>query len=205
MKRWTLFALALAGFGCACVLGGAAWPTGRAEGPQFNAAGELVLPSDYREWVFVGTGLGMTYGAAARPADRPLVFDNIYVTPEAYRAFVRSGAWPEGTMFIMEGRGSVTRPLLANVGITQGDPAFLEASVKDSKRFADTKWGYFDFGPARTPRASAARLPRAAECYACHSENTAVENTFVQFYPALLEVARSRGTVKASFDPNKRF
>jgi hypothetical protein len=34
---------------------------------------------------------------------------------------------------------------------------------------------------------------------ACHTQNTAVERTFVQFYPTLLEVARNRGTLKPGF------
>jgi uncharacterized protein HemY len=36
---------------------------------------------------------------------------------------------------------------------------------------------------------------------ACHSANGAVENTFTQFYPTALEVARANGTLKASFRP----
>jgi hypothetical protein len=33
-------------------------------------------------------------------------------------------------------------------------------------------------------------LPFTASCYNCHAINTAVENTFVQFYPTLFEVAK---------------
>ena len=32
----------------------------------------------------------------------------------------------------------------------------------------------------------------------------AVENTFVQFYPTLFEVAKRFGTVKATYDPNHK-
>jgi acyl carrier protein phosphodiesterase len=38
-----------------------------------------------------------------------------------------------------------------------------------------------------------------AACVECHTNNTAVERTFVQFYPTLLEVARAKGTVKPGF------
>ena len=38
-----------------------------------------------------------------------------------------------------------------------------------------------------------------APCVDCHSKNTAVERTFVQFYPTLLEVARRMKTVKPGF------
>src|SRR5437899_2752628 len=46
-------------------LGGTAQQS--ADSPVFTASGELVLPNAYREWVFLGTGLGMTYGPAKRP------------------------------------------------------------------------------------------------------------------------------------------
>jgi hypothetical protein len=173
--------------------------------PTFTATGDLVVPTGYREWIFVGTGLGMTYGPNKRPAGQVLVFDNIYVTPDAYRAFGRSGKWPEQTLFVMEGRALENHQLLANEGQTQGAARYLEASVKDSSRFVDGGWGYFDFGSAQTPRPTAKRLAKSFGCDNCHAENTAVESTFVQFYPALFEVAKRFGTVKKNYDPARRF
>ena len=41
-------------------------------------------------------------------------------------------------------------------------------------------------------------LPAAAGCFACHSKNAAVENTFVQFYPTLIPVAKAKGTLKTT-------
>jgi hypothetical protein len=38
-----------------------------------------------------------------------------------------------------------------------------------------------------------------ASCVQCHSEHGAVERTFVQFYPHLLEVAREKGTLKSGY------
>ncbi len=38
-----------------------------------------------------------------------------------------------------------------------------------------------------------------ARCVECHTEHTAVERTFVQFYPTLYEVARRMGTLKPGF------
>ena len=39
-------------------------------------------------------------------------------------------------------------------------------------------------------------IPPMAGCNACHNKSGAVENTFVQFYPTLLEVAQAKGTLK---------
>jgi hypothetical protein len=203
VKKTILAAVALATIGCVCVLCGAA--AAPAADPEFNAQGELTFPAGYREWVIVGMGVGMTYGPTARTATGPAPFDNVYVKPDAYRAFLSSGKWPEGTMFIIEGRAPVERQLLANRGQTQGDVIFLEASVKDSKRFPEHGWAYFSFGSPAAPVARTKPIPTSADCYACHAQNTAVENTFVQFYPELIEVARQQGTIKASFDPDRRF
>ena len=78
-----------------------------ADAPSFNAAGELERPADFREWIYLTTGLDMFYGPAAEArtgGDRPSVFTNVYVTPTAYREFMKSGTWPDKTMFILEAR-----------------------------------------------------------------------------------------------------
>ena len=79
-------------------------------------------------------------------------------------------------------------------GHYQSDNFRLSAEVKDSSRFKD-KWEYFAFPSTGEP---AEALPKSAGCYACHSAHGAVENTFVQFYPTLLPVAKSKGTLKAA-------
>jgi hypothetical protein len=176
-----------------------------ADGAAFTAAGQVQAPANYRDWVFLSSGLGMTYGPAAPAAGRPPLFDNVYVNPESYRAFMSTGRWPEGTMLVLEIRRSLSSQSINNGGYTQGDIAAIEAAVKDSQRFADTGgWKYFDFGPTATAGGSAAPQPPSASCYGCHSQHTAVENTFVQFYPTLFAVAREKGTVKSTYDPNRK-
>ena len=173
--------------------------------PAFTSAGQLVRPLDYRSWVFVTSGLGMTYGPAKPAEGQPPLFDNVFVTRDAYNEFLRSGAWPDKTMFILEGRRAEANVSINNGGHTQGQMAFMEAAVKDVARFKNTGgWGYFSFDSRDGLVESAAPLPATAACYACHSTNTAVDNTFVQFYPELFAIAKAKGTVKATYDPNKK-
>jgi Cytochrome P460 len=177
----------------------------QAGAPAFTSDGQLVRPLDYRSWVFVTSGLGMTYGPAQPAAGRPPLFDNVFVTRDAYAEFLRSGAWPDKTMFILEGRRAETNVSINNGGHTQGEMAFMEAAVKDMARFKSTGgWGYFSFDSRDGLMERAAPLPATATCYACHSANTAVDNTFVQFYPELFAVAKARGTVKPTYDPSKK-
>jgi hypothetical protein len=164
-----------------------------AAGPKFNANQELQRPTDYRNWIFLTSGLGMSYGPAAREMAIP-PFDNVFVEPKAHAAFLKTGHWPEGTMFVLELRRSVTGQSINKTGRSQSEVVAIEMAVKD-KRYPDG-WGYFDF-PANA--ASKAALPQTADCYSCHKQNTAVENTFVQFYPTLIEVARAKGVLKAAY------
>src|SRR3954470_550879 len=65
----------------------------------FEGQDTLLRPDYYREWVFVGSSIGVRYNqepdkAAANHAGH---FNNVYINPAAYREFVRSGKFPEGT------------------------------------------------------------------------------------------------------------
>jgi hypothetical protein len=156
-------------------------------GAQFSADGRLQRPADYRNWRFVSTGLGMSYGPAAQAAALTghAMFDNVFVQPQAYDAFLRDGVWPEGTMFVLELRGTETQRAPNNRGYFQTDLHGVEVSVKDSARFKG-RWAYFDFGMdarSATPQAESG-------CFACHSRHAAVDMTFVQFYPTLRKVSK---------------
>src|SRR5688572_12113615 len=76
-----------------------------ADVPRYTATGELIRPTDFREWMFVTSGLGMTYNQPTGAARTPS-FTNVYVNPSSYRAFMKTGQWPDQTMFILEIRAS---------------------------------------------------------------------------------------------------
>ncbi len=176
----------------ALMLEAAEQPAGTDSGPQYTADGQLVRPKNYREWVYLSSGLGMTYGPAAEAArDNNPMFDNVFVTPAAYQSFLETGKWPDKTMFVLEMRVSESKASINNGGRFQSDMITIEAEVKDEKRFPG-KWAFFGFGRSGP---AAKLIPTTAACYSCHSTNGAVDNTFVQFYPTLLQVAKSKGTL----------
>jgi hypothetical protein len=177
---------------------------GVSDGARYDPDGRLLYPADYREWVYLTSGLGMTYGPAAQAAGRPPMFDNVFVNRESYRSFLATGRWPERTIFALEIRTGDENVSINNGGRTQGAIRALEVAVKDSSRFPDTTWGYFEFGAPPEIAPAAARLPATASCYACHRNHAAVEQTFVQFYPTLMDVARAKGTVRADYDPARK-
>ena len=165
-----------------------------AAGPEYNGDGHLKFPETYREWVFLSSGLGMTY--ATPDPNRKQRFDNVFVNPEAYREFLKTGQWPDKSIFVLEIRNAEDHVSINQAGKTQGAISAVEVEVKDSTAKSGL-WTFYDFpeGPGSTSKP----IPTDARCYQCHGKNTAVENTFVQFYPILIEVARKKGTLKPDF------
>jgi hypothetical protein len=166
------------------------------DGPRYVNKVNLVRPPDYREWVFVSSGIGMEYDPEPGAAGRQR-FGNVFVNPSSYRAFMKTGKWPDRTTFVLEFRASTGEGSINKTGRFQAQLVGLEAEVKDS-RFPDG-WAFFNFMPKGQTANSAEPLPVNAGCVECHTKNTAVERTFVQFYPTLLDVARKMGTVKPGF------
>jgi len=159
--------------------------------PRYTGDGQLMRPDNYREWIYLSSGLGMTYGpvnSAAGPSSER--FDNVFVAPQAYKVFLQTGSWPDKTMFALEVRYSATKGSINNGGHYQEGIAGLEIHLKDQTRFP-TKWAFFEFGGSQQ---TAKPFPANSSCQTCHAKHGAVDETFVQFYPTLISVAKAKGT-----------
>jgi hypothetical protein len=175
------------------------------DGPRYLRGTTLIRPTDYREWIFLSSGLDMTYPPAGAAAESQLPprhsFTNVFVNPSSYRSFLQTGKWADGTILVLEARSAdgVSRYFPANrTGQFQTTFAGLEANVKDS-RFPDG-WAFFGFNEtARSAEPLSGDALARGRCVECHTKDTAVERTFVQFYPTLLAIARQKGTVKPGF------
>lgn len=166
---------------------------------QFTTAGELIRPANYREWVFLSSGLGMTYGPNAPAAGSPLRFDNVYVNRSSYRQFMETGKWAEGTILLLEIRQSESKGSINQHGHYQSSLVALEANVKDTMRFPNGGWAFFDLSLPGSGQAGPVKpIPAGNRCEQCHSANGAVDGTFVQFYPELLPTAKKFGTFKST-------
>jgi hypothetical protein len=155
--------------------------------PQYDAKGNLLRPANYRDWEFLSAGYGMNYSPA--PGGHEM-FTNVFVQRWAYEEFLKSGKWPEQSMFVIDVRNAESEGSINKTGHFQTDLMALEVEVKDSRRNPD-KWAYYSFQPnARTTEA----MPKGNDCWSCHDQHAAVEHTFVQFYPTLKPVAKTFGT-----------
>lgn len=161
--------------------------------PRYTGDGRMLRPDNYREWIYLSSGLGMTYGVvesgttgAANPR-----FDNVFVNPQAYRSFLQTGKWPDKTVFVLEVRASASNGSINRGGHYQEDVVTIETHVKDESRFPG-KWEFFGFGTGQTGKPSGPK----STCQTCHAQHGAVDTTFVQFYPTLLPVAKAKGTLQ---------
>jgi hypothetical protein len=159
-------------------------------GPSWNSSGELLLPANYREWIFLSSGLGMTYTPLAGASAENPPFQNVFVLRSAYQAYLNSGRWPDKTMFVLEIRASESNGSINKGGHYQTNIAAVEAEVKEGGQ-----WVFYAFGRDGT---KGKPFPRTERCYSCHAQNGASDNTFVQFYPTLLPIAKAKGTFKVT-------
>ena len=156
--------------------------------PTYTADGRLMFPAAYRKWVYLSSGLDMSYLPNAQRAMS--TFGNVFVNSEAYDTFVASGTWPDKTVLVLEVRRAEQNASINRNGRTQGEIVRTEVHLKDAARF-EGGWAFFAF-PNEMP---ATVIARTANCYSCHQEHAAVDTTFVQFYPSLLSIARTKKTL----------
>jgi hypothetical protein len=161
--------------------------------PAYTEDGKLVFPANYREWIYLTSGLDMSYSPNGMAGHS--IFDNVFVNPEAYKAFTKTGTWPDKTMLVLETRVAATNASINKSGHFQtGELMGREVHVKDETRFPG-KWAFFGFDDHDTAK----MVRHEAACYSCHEKHGAVDTTFVQFYPTLLDIAKGKGSVSAGY------
>ena len=86
--------------------------------PQYDEKGRLLRPADYREWMFLSAGYGMNYSPGP---DSHEMFTNVFVQRWAYDEFLKSGKWPEQSMFVIDERDAASRSSINQKGHYQTD------------------------------------------------------------------------------------
>lgn len=157
----------------------------------FDAKGQLFQPQGFRHWVFIGAPLtphGLNGGKAGFPE-----YHHVYINPDAYAVYQRTGVFPEGTVIAKElvllqkgnyADGSRNEP--SGRGYFGGEFNGMDVMVKDSRRFKNTNgWGFFNFGHHAPPYMKTAVAADTKSCAGCHKANADTEMVFGRFYPVL--------------------
>lgn len=151
----------------------------------FKDKDTLLRPIGYREWVFVGSSLGLRYNQDfAENMANPELYKNVYINPSSFRAFAKTGQFPDGTVMILELATAEPKKEPGLQGSFEKEFVGLKVSVKDSQRFSDI-WAYFSFDEGWKLKA----VPEKKEtCWSCHDQKAETDNVFTQFYPVLRAV-----------------
>jgi len=158
--------------------------------PEYTSSGELILPKNFQEWVYVGSPLtpnALNGGTANFPE-----FHNVYIEPCSYEKYKQTNVFPEGTIFFKELQLTLagqnpdgSRTELSGRGYFPGPLNGADVTVKDTKRYAATGgWGYYNFNH-HEPKAPTAKLKDISECAFCHQANAKKDEVWTQFYPRL--------------------
>jgi hypothetical protein len=158
--------------------------------PEYTASGDLVLPKNFHEWIYVGSPLtpnALNGGQAGFPE-----YHNVYIEPGSYAIFKKTNEFPEGTILFKElqltlpgqnADGSRTEP--SGRGYFPAALNGADVTVKDSKRYADTGgWGFYNFNH-HEPKAPTAKVKALNECAYCHIASAKKDKVWTQFYPLL--------------------
>jgi Cu/Ag efflux protein CusF len=151
----------------------------------------MLLPKDFRQWIFLTSGFAMSYSPTPEAQANPH-FDNVFVNPEAYKAYLQTGTWPDKTVLVLESRASDSKLSINKNGRVQTNLTGIEVHIKDVARGG---WAFYAFDRGAD---KGTLLPKSAGCNSCHEQNGAVDTTFVQFYPTLIDIAKSKGTFKVT-------
>jgi hypothetical protein len=190
VRKLILLALATAAVSVALAIGtslvarlsAAFIPSSTAAAPQYDSHGALIRPRNFETWVFVGSSTGLTYEPGIHNPGAGQ-FHDVYIRPESYREYARTGKFPEKTVLVLALYPPEEKVSPAKGGFFEGDLEGMAAAVKDHQHFRDG-WAYFNFGEAGRLQDAATAKPQSM-CYSCHKQHAADDNVFVQFYPIL--------------------
>ena len=172
-----------------CAVAGAPAP-GNPDAPTYDRDGRLIAPAEYRDWVFLSSGVDMSYSESLSAADAH-VFDNVFAPPAAYAAFKRTGVWPDKTLLMLENRGGEVEGLDQPGGTVPDRRDYRSRGPREGRRRASRAAGAFfaiqgesggqtdplhggllqlPRGPWRSGHDLRAVLPDTAACRNCASE-----------------------------------
>jgi hypothetical protein len=148
--------------------------------------GELLRPTGFREWIYVGTPVtpnDLNNGKAAFPEHH-----NVYIDPKSWAHWKKTGEFRENTILIKELVNVGTKAAVSGNGYFQGDFIGLEATIKSKQHFPDEpgNWAYYSFSkPDHKTLATSAQPFPSASCNGCHAAAAADDFVFTQYYPVL--------------------
>lgn len=153
----------------ACAAGAA---SSRQSPVSYTEDGKLIKPV-YEGWTVLSETIDL--GGQPVPAwmEHPSIFGKVLVNPEALKAYMKSGKWPDKTVFI-------SLPNVPENISSPDNPGRVEVHIKDSANLGPG-WVYFTVKKGQP----ADRIAPTVACYTCHQDHASEDTVFVEYYPLL--------------------
>ncbi len=185
-RQWTVLSLIVVGTGVAI----GSISTSSADShemyqPKFNAAGDMIRPEGWREWVYVGTPFTPN---SLNPPEAPFPeFHSVYIDPESWAHYKKTGKFRDGTVIAKELTLVGDTAATSGIGFFMGEFSGFEIAYKSTKHFPNEpgNWAYFSFGHQPEPYNNTAAKQPVAACAACHIAAAAEDMVFTQYYPVV--------------------
>ncbi|WP_206362044.1 cytochrome P460 family protein [Sphingomonas montana] len=160
----------------------------------FNEQGQAALPKGYRNWVHAYTSWeAITTTILDGTVTKTPELHSVYVEPNSYRVFMRTGKWPEGSLMVKEfsttntdpkdcsGPPAFTCKLGASTVIFPRERTGIGVMLKDNARYPGEPggWAYFSFGHQAPPYQKVSPARGRAQCAQCHIDNVGPKQDYV--------------------------
>ncbi len=160
----------------------------------FNDLGQAALPKGYRHWVHTYTSWeAITTTILDGTVTKTPELHSVYVEPNTYRIFMKTGKWPEGALMVKEfsttntdpeacaGPPSYTCKLGTSTVIFPQERTGIGMMLKDSARYPKEPggWAYFSFGHQAPPYQTVSSARGHAQCAQCHIDNVGLKDDYV--------------------------
>src|SRR5258706_13272030 len=122
----------------------------------------------------------MDYSPTVNLADHSM-FDNVFVNPESYKAFVATGKWPDRTVFVIEGRVAGSKGSINKAGHYQTTEIMSRSiHLKDDSRGG---WAFYGFGDGR----AGGRVPKEEVYYSFPPDHERQDPRFCRLLSTMFE------------------
>jgi hypothetical protein len=136
--------------------------------------GKLIRPA-YETWPVLSETIDLGDQPVPAWMEHPKIFGKVLVNPEALKSYMKSGKWPDKTVFI-------SLPNVPENISSPDNPGRVEVHIKDRANLGPG-WVYFTVKKGQP----AARIAPTVACYTCHADHAAEDTVFTQYYPLLRE------------------
>jgi hypothetical protein len=160
----------------------------------FNEQGQAGLPKGYRHWVHTYTAWeAISESFLSEKVTKTPELHSVYVEPNAYRTFMKTGKWPEGSLIVKEfsttntdpkdcsGPPAYTCKLGTSTIIFAQEHTGIAVMLKDNKRYPKEPggWAYFSFGHQAPPYQKLSAAHDRGRCAQCHIGNVGPKDDYV--------------------------